>query len=150
MLASANEHTRRSIAMVRANPGHNPEDAHWAQVKHLTGFHSFMTAGADGAVDIYPHTAATPADDLRTSAEHESGHIVSIKAWRGNEGGPKWTPWREAMRKDGFSASSYAKTGVMDDFAEAWAMLMEVEGTVREKEVEILMPNRYKILKAFL
>ena len=54
------------------------------------------------------------------------------------------------MRKDGFSTSKYAKTGVADDFAEAWAQLMEVEGTEREKEIEILMPARYAILKTLL
>jgi hypothetical protein len=54
------------------------------------------------------------------------------------------------MRKDGFSTSKYAKTGVADDFAEAWAQLMEVEGSEREKEIEILMPARYAILKTLL
>jgi hypothetical protein len=38
MLASANEHTRRSISMVRANPGRNPEDRFWAGAKGMTGF----------------------------------------------------------------------------------------------------------------
>ncbi len=150
MLASANEHTRRSIAMVRANPGRNPEDRAWAGAKGMTGFRSFMTAGADGVVDIYPQTDASRMSELRAAAEHESGHVVSMRAWGNNPHGLKWAPWREAMRKDKFAASSYAKTGILDDFAEAWAMLMEVEGTAREKELEILMPNRYKVLKTLL
>jgi hypothetical protein len=150
MIASANSHTRRAIVRVRANPGRNPADAYWASTKNMANFRSFMTAGSDGVVDIYPQTGPTTGPTLRKSVEHESGHVVSMKAWGDNDHGPKWTPWREAMRKDGFSASKYARTGVADDFAEAWALLMEVEGTEREKEIEMLMPARYAILKTFL
>jgi hypothetical protein len=150
MIATANAHTRRAIVQVRANPGRNPQDAFWASTKGMAGFRSFMTAGSDGIVDIYPQTGPTAAGNLRTSVEHESGHVVSQKAWGDNTAGPKWAPWREAMRKDGFSTSKYAKTGVADDFAEAWALLMEVEGTEREKEIETLMPARYAILKTML
>jgi hypothetical protein len=150
MIATANAHTRRAIVRVRANPGRNPQDAYWASTKGMAGFRSFMTAGSDGIVDIYPQTGPTAGPDLRTSVEHESGHVVSQKAWGDNTWGPKWAPWREAMRKDGFSTSTYAKSGVADDFAEAWALLMEVEGTEREKEIETLMPARYAILKTLL
>jgi hypothetical protein len=150
MIATANSHTRRAIVQVRANPGRNPQDAFWASTKGMANFRSFMTAGSDGIVDIYPQTGPTAMPGLRKSVEHESGHVVSGKAWGDNTAGPKWAPWREAMRKDGFSASKYAKTGVADDFAEAWALLMEVEGTEREKEIETLMPARYAILKTFL
>jgi hypothetical protein len=150
MIATANAHTRRAIVQVRANPGRNPQDAFWASTKGMAGFRSFMTAGSDGIVDIYPQTGPTAGPDLRASVEHESGHVVSQKAWGDNTWGPKWAPWREAMRKDDFSTSKYAKTGVADDFAEAWALLMEVEGTEREKEIETLMPARYAILKTML
>ena len=149
-IATANSHTRRAIVQVRANPGRNPDDTYWANTKGMANFRSYMTSGSDGIVDIYPQTGPQPGPRIRSSVEHESGHIVSQKAWGDNDQGPKWAPWREAMRKDGFSTSKYAKTGIADDFAEAWAQLMEVEGTEREKEIEILMPARYAILKTLL
>ena len=147
MLASANERTRRSIVTVRGNPGRNPSDRSLGAARGLRGFRSYMTAGAEGIVDIYPQARAFGAADQRVGAEHESGHVVSMRAWGNSPHGPKWAPWREAMRKDGFASSAYAKTNILDDFAESWAMLMEVEGSARETEVEILMPARYKLMK---
>ena len=89
MIATANAHTRRAIVQVRANPGRNPQDAFWASTKGMANFRSFMTAGSDGIVDIYPQTGPTAVPGLRKSVEHESGHVVSQKAWGDNTAGPE-------------------------------------------------------------
>lgn len=148
-LATAQEATRKLVKEVHLNPGRNPDDKMWEKKKNMTGFRSFMTAGADGIVDMYPGTAAADGDKRRKSLEHESGHVASMKAWGGDENGPKWAPWRKAMKDDGFAASAYGKTGILDDFAEAWAMYMEAKGTPYEAELKTLMPARYAILTTF-
>jgi hypothetical protein len=148
-LATAPEATRKVVKEVHLNPGRNPDDKMWEQKKGMTGFRSFMTAGADGIVDMYPATAAVDGERRRKSLEHESGHVVSMKAWGGDENGPKWAPWRKAMKSDGFAASTYGKSGILDDFAEAWAMYMETKGQPTEAELKTLMPARYAILTTF-
>jgi hypothetical protein len=105
-----------------------------------------MTAGADGIVDIYPDTSPYNPTTGRTSIEHESGHTVSQQLWGTDTTNKKWKPWRDAMKRDGISASTYARSSADEDFAEHWALFMEVRHGPREEELRLLFPARWAIL----
>ena len=59
------------ITLIMLNPVVNPDDAHWAAEYHRPDFHSYMTAGAEGIVDIYPQTRAFGAADQRVVIGHD-------------------------------------------------------------------------------
>ena len=142
------EQVRRVIKEVHVNPGRNPSDAYWATQPGYAdpNFRSYMTAGADGIVDIYPSTSAHNAEVGRTSIAHESGHTVSQQLWGTNTSNNKWKPWRDAMKSDAMTPSTYAKSSADEDFAESWALFMEVRGKPREEEFRLLFPARWAIL----
>jgi hypothetical protein len=149
ILSRGPEQVRRMVKEVHVNPGRNPSDAYWASqpgYSNVANFRSYMTAGADGIVDIYPSTTPHNPDVARTSLAHESGHTVSQKLWGTNTGGPKWKPWRDAMKSDGISASTYARSSADEDFAEHWALFMETRHGPREEELRLLFPARWAIL----
>jgi hypothetical protein len=149
ILSRGPEQVRRMVKEVHVNPGRNPSDAYWATqpgYSRFANFRSYMTAGADGIVDIYPSTSPHNPDVARTSLAHESGHTVSQKLWGTNTSGPKWKPWRDAMKSDGISASTYAQSSADEDFAEHWALFMEVRHGPREEELRLLFPARWAIL----
>ena len=112
ILSRGPEQVRRMVKEVHVNPGRNPADAYWATqpgYSNVANFRSYMTAGADGIVDIYPSTTPHNADVGRKSLAHESGHTVSQKLWGTDTNDKKWKPWRDAMKSDGISASTYAQ-----------------------------------------
>ena len=149
ILSRGPEQVRRMVKEVHVNPGRNPADAYWATqpgYSNVANFRSYMTAGADGIVDIYPSTTPHNADVGRTSIAHESGHTVSQKLWGTDTTNKKWKPWRDAMKSDGISASTYARSSADEDFAEHWALFMEVRHGPREEELRILFPARWAIL----
>ena len=148
MLSRGPEQVRRMVKEVHVSPGRNPSDSYWATKPGYTdpNFRSFMTAGADGIVDIYPQTSKQGADFSRKSLAHESGHTVSQKLWGTDNSNKKWKPWRDAMKSDGISASTYARSSPDEDFAEHWALFMEVRRGPREEELRILFPARWAIM----
>jgi hypothetical protein len=149
ILSRGPEQVRRMVKEVHVNPGRNPSDAYWARqpgYSSVANFRSYMTAGADGIVDIYPSTSAHNAGTGRTSIAHESGHTVSQKLWGTNTSNTKWKPWRDAMASDAISASTYARSSPDEDFAESWALFMEVRHGPREEELRMLFPARWAIL----
>jgi hypothetical protein len=144
------EHLPRSvlaqIKTIRLNPKRNPWDAYWKKEKKQKTFQSFMTSGAAGNVEIYPGSPEDAAyRDI--SIAHETGHVVSQRAWGDNNWGKRWAPWRKAMKDDGISVSTYAKTDAYDDFAESWALWVTTRGTPREPEVRALIPHRVALME---
>jgi hypothetical protein len=148
MVSRGPEIVRRQVKEIHVNPGRNPDDAYWAKQPGYArrDFRSYMTAGAEGIVNIYPSSNPHSAERARTSLAHESGHTASQKLWGTNENGPKWKPWRDAMKSDGMLPSTYAKSSPDEDFAESWALFMEVRGKPREEEFRLLFPARWAIL----
>ena len=149
IISTGPEQVRRMIKEVHVNPGRNPSDTYWQSqpgYSNIANFRSYMTAGADGIVDIYPSTSPHNATTGRTSIAHESGHTVSQKLWGTNTNNKKWKPWRDAMKSDGLSASTYAQSSPDEDFAESWALFMEVRHGPREEELRLLFPARWAIL----
>lgn len=71
---------------------------------------------------------------------------MSQKLWGTNTSNKKWKPWRDAMASDGISASTYARSSPDEDFAESWALFMEVRHGPREEELRMLFPARWAIL----
>lgn len=152
-LAALPQASRDRINSVQVNPQRNPDDAYWEKEYGIPGFRSYMTAGADGNISIYP--GGFSQEVLDTTLIHETGHIISGQELSGNSvtdltGGTTWSDWEEAMKKDGFSASQYARSSPGEDFSETLALYMKVKGTPEEVEVRALMPARFKIIDDLL
>jgi hypothetical protein len=115
-----------------------------------------MSAGGDGGLTVWPTDQPQPRDFFTNRMLHEQGHMVSDAKWGGSTDDAGWGAWKKAMEKDVFAPSSYGKcapgsdhcTPVKDDFAETYALYMNVKGTSRDPEMRKLMPERFKILDA--
>lgn len=135
------------IKQVDIEPAFNPEVPHWKKVYHDPGHVSYMTAGADGIVNLYPSTTAVSPDVwMLGSFIHETGHIIGNKTFGSNSQGPKWKPWRTAMASDKLHPSDYAKKSPSEDFSEMLLLARMVKGKRRESEIRTLFPARMTIL----
>jgi hypothetical protein len=138
-----------SLALVKevvVNPGQNPDDAYWEKKYAMPGFRSYMTAGKEGIVNIYPTTSAQSQTILEMSMIHETGHVLSNSNWGDSLDDKRWQGWKDAVAKDGVVPSAYGKSSLKEDFAETLVIYMNVKGTPREAEMRALMPERFKII----
>jgi hypothetical protein len=140
----------QSLALVKTvsvNPDFNPADAHWAEVYHRPDFHSYMTAGSAGDVNIYPTTIPQGQAGMDVSMIHETGHVLSKRQFGENSTqGEKWKAWNDAAASDGMHPSQYARSSGDEDFAESLALYQQVKGTPQEAEQRKLFPGRFAIL----
>ncbi len=154
VLAEIPIQSRAAITRVDLHPKANPDDAIWqADPKYNpTGaaFVSHMTAGSDGIVDVFPSTANSSVIELETALIHETGHALSNKKWGDDTTKAKWNDWRAARTADGVSVSTYADSSDAEDFAESWVLFSTAYGTALEAEVRALIPNRVKLMDAFM
>lgn len=142
-LASLPAQSRERIERVDVNPQGNPDDAYWAEKYDMPGFRSYMTAGAEGVVSIYPSEGHAPGQDsLNGGLSHEVGHIVSGQ----DMDEPEWAAWETAMAGDGQSVSDYADSSRGEDFAETYTLYMSVVGTPQESAARAQYPERFEIL----
>jgi hypothetical protein len=142
---------RSVITRIMLNPVVNPKDAEWAVTYHRPDFHSYMTAGVDGVVTIYPDrtTNPLPNDDGRRSAMvHETGHTWSYKNWGTDTTKGKWAAWKTAMDADKTSVSGYANAAIVEDVAETIRVYVSTKGSPRAAEYNQIVPHRFTILKA--
>lgn len=146
--------SRDAIKRVDLHPVRNPDDAYWlAQPEYAQGgkdFVSHMTAGSDGTVDVFPSTANASMLEIETTMLHESGHVVSNKAWGDDNKDAKWDPWRQAMKADGLKLSKYATSSESEDFAEAWVLFAPAYLSARRREVKALIPNRFALMEGLV
>lgn len=148
-LAALPKSSLKLVKRVDIEPAGNPDDAHWARVYRRPGFRSYMTAGKDGVVTIYPTAAPMTQDYLEGTMIHETGHTLSGQKW-GEESSRKWKPWKDAMKSDVVVPSQYAKSSPGEDFAETLVVYFQTKGTPQEQEIRILMPARVKIIEELL
>ena len=147
-LAALPAGTRAVITRVDVDPKANPADAFWAKQYGDPNFTSYMTAGSEGIVRIYPQTTKQSQDYLDGTLHHESGHTLSQKAWGESYDDKRWTPWKDAITKDPGLASAYAKNAPGEDFAETYQLYHQVKGTPQEAVERKRMPERFKIIDA--
>jgi hypothetical protein len=141
---------RSVIKEIMLNPVTNPDDPHWAAVYHQPHFHSYMTAGADGIVTIYPDKTSNPLPDKnaqRSAMTHETGHTWSFKHWGTDETKGKWLDWKHAMQADKTSVSGYATSAIAEDVAETIRVYVSTKHTPRHEEYQRIVPHRFAILK---
>jgi hypothetical protein len=148
-LAALPKSSLKLVKRVDIEPAQNPDDAHWARVYRRPGFRSYMTAGKDGVVNIYPTLTPMSQDYLEGTMVHETGHTLSGQKW-GEESSRKWKPWKDAMKSDVVVPSKYAKSSPGEDFAETLVVYFQTKGTPQEQEIRILMPARIKIIEDLL
>lgn len=146
-LAALPEANRALVNEVRVDPKRNPQDEYWAKQYNSPDFRSYMTAGADGKITVYPSSGDTTADQsvVDSSFIHETGHTLSGQQFGGDDD-KRWDDWESAMASDGLSASGYAKNSKGEDFAESLVLYQTVRGTPQEAEIRALMPERFAIL----
>jgi hypothetical protein len=145
-LAALPAASRAVVNQVSVDPAQNPDDAYWARQYGDPNFRSYMTAGADGNVTIYPTLGGSPSQDgLDGSLIHETGHTLSMRAW-GGESDKRWDAWRTASQNDGIRPSSYAASSPGEDFSETLVLYNRVRGTPQEAEFRAMMPERFRIL----
>lgn len=146
-IASLPPESRALVKTVTVNPVANPQDAYWAKAYDMPGFVSWMTCGAKGGVSIYPLNYAEPVDESVNSLTHETGHAWSMAAWGGDDSGPKWAAWNQAISEDGpITPSQYAESSPEEDVAESTALYLNSRGTPAFDEYRQLFPNRFAIL----
>jgi hypothetical protein len=137
----------KEILRVDVEPGPNPQDPHWKKVYKDANFHSYMTAGADRVVRVFPSSGAVPSETwMEGSFIHETGHIVSERAFGRGSTGPKWKPWKDAMKSDVIHPSDYAKKSPAEDFSEMVQLFQMEKGRRREQEIRKMFPARVAIL----
>jgi hypothetical protein len=161
-LASLPKASIDKVKSVLVDGKQNPDDAYWAKEYNTPGFRSYMTAGADGNISIYPQTGKQSQESIDASLIHETGHTLSKQkmgedggsfignVWRSITGQQKWSEWDAAAKKDGVYASQYAKNSRDEDFAETLTLYMKVKGTPQEAEIRAIMPERFKFLDTML
>lgn len=145
-LAAVPKRYRDEIKEVTLEPNVDPENA-------------YMRSSSAGRVYMYPGAGDRPSEDFMASAViHETGHTVSGKAWTDDVNNAKWDGWKEAMKKDGLSASKYAHTTpgaaktagggapYADDYADTLLLYARVKGTPEEAKMRALFPERFRIL----
>ncbi len=141
---------RAVIKIVMLNPVTNPSDPDWAVKYKRPNFHSYMTAGADGIVTIYPDKSANPlpgAVSMRNAMIHETGHTWSKKLWGEDTTKGKWQDWQKAMDDDKVSVSGYATSAISEDVAETVRVYQVTKGKPAFQEYEKIVPHRFKMLQ---
>lgn len=124
----------------------NPSDAYWQNVYGEPGFTSYMTADTPNrTINVYP-SPSHYQNTLASSFAHEIGHFESQGRWGYNSNDTNWEPWRDAIDADTTGVSRYASQNPQEDFAETYAVYLDVLGTPREAELRALMPERFAIL----
>ncbi|MET0329631.1 MAG: hypothetical protein ABW163_12810 [Luteimonas sp.] len=143
-LASMPAEARNEIERIDVNADRNPEDAHWEVEYNSPGFRSYMTAGAEGVVSIYPMPPedAQTQDWLNGSLLHEVGHIVSLRDFSDED----WANWSTAAASDGDVVSDYATNSPLEDFAETYKLYLSVIGTADEAAARERFPARFDFL----
>jgi hypothetical protein len=141
---------RALVKQVNVEAQPNPYDAHWAQVYGDPEFRSYMTAGSQGIVSIYPSATKQSQAFMNQAFIHETGHVLSGRHMGDSPSNPRWEPYKAAIASDGFVPSEYARNAPTEDFAEALMVYQKVRGTPLEAEVRALMPARFKFMDELL
>ncbi|MFN7145962.1 MAG: hypothetical protein ACK4YP_19450, partial [Myxococcota bacterium] len=139
---------RKVLKTVQINPGANPQDAHWAREYGQPNFRSYMTAGANGIVDVYPDStpSTAPQSTVTGVMQHETGHVWSLRTWGNDTTKGTWTAWKAAMDSDGLAVSSYATNDIVEDVAETIQAYSSTKGAPAHEEYRRMLPARFTLL----
>ncbi|RKG63094.1 hypothetical protein D7W79_40625 [Corallococcus exercitus] len=149
-LAALPKSSRALVKEVLVEGKPNPDDAYWAKEYNDPNFSSYMTAGADGVINVYPSKPKQSQDYLDGTMIHETGHTLSMKTWGSDDSDKRWDGWKAAVKSDGIVPSKYAKASVGEDFGETLQLYQQVKGTSQEAEVRAMMPERFKIIDSLI
>jgi hypothetical protein len=128
-----------------------------------SGANSYMTAGADGSVRLFPQEGTPPIEFFSSTLVHETGHILTHRAWgaptsyvdgagqtRFRYEGAEWDRYAAAAQEDGVLPSGYSRTDIGEDAAETARIYAMVRGTPFEAEVRAIYANRFELLDELL
>lgn len=146
-IASLPKEARRQIKSVGLEPHRDPDDKDNAKTSGDPDFRAFMAAGESGVVHIFPTPSSHDHTEIANSMTHETGHVISRKTWGTDSAKDKgWAPYRDAIAADGPPPSKYGGFTTGEDFAETWALYMEVKGTPLETEARKTFPARFAVI----
>jgi peptidoglycan hydrolase-like protein with peptidoglycan-binding domain len=153
-LAGLPQKNLEQVKRVVVDSSPNPADSYWQRTFGDPTHVSYMTAGANGTVDVYPSPQGRDQNGFDYALAHETGHIASERAFGRYDPGdpsrsPSWDAWRGAMSRDGYSPSRYAKNTPAEDFAESAALYRASKGDATSAaELRKIFPERFKMLDA--
>lgn len=152
------EELRNGVDRIVIEPDANPADELYA-----SGARSYMTAGAQGTIRVYPTETPQPFDVLASSVSHEVGHVLSHRAWGVPDTetrpdgridfiyeGPAWDRYREAAEADGVLPSGYADVDIGEDLAETLKLYTSVQGTPFEATLRDVFAHRFALIEELL
>jgi hypothetical protein len=138
---------------VRLSPVPNPEDSMWAKLYKEKDFTSYMNAGPDGVITVFPWKPERSTDysarGLGADMMHELGHVSSNGKWGPGRGAGRqreWTQWQDAMKADGVQVSVYARASIEEDLAETDALRKLANSGPYSAELRALLPHRMAML----
>lgn len=148
-LAAMPAANRALVNEVHVNDQRSPDDAEWARRFGNTDHRAYMSAGADGTLNIFPTAGAVSDSSMTTAMVHETGHFLAARIF-GGDGDPRWEAWKRAMEADGMTTTRYGRNSPNEDFAEMMAFYVQVRGTPQEAELRRLYPARFAVLDEYL
>lgn len=157
-LRSMPEANRAGVDRIVLEPGPDPSNGTYA-----SGAASYMTAGADGSVRIYPTEQPASFEALTSSMVHETAHVLTHREWgsptrvpngdgtfRFEYNSEAWNRYRAAAEADGVLPSGYGAVDIGEDAAEMMRLYSMVQNTPYEAEIRALYTNRFELLDELL
>ena len=151
-LAALPDWSLNAVKRVLVHPRASPSDAHWSKVYQTPGFRTYMDAGADGNINIYPSDTRHSQTTLDANLIHETAHIKTDQLWGGDKDDleiqPEWLEWKDATKQDPFSPSGYATKSLREDVSETLQLYETFkDDPVVMDEMEAMMPNRMNLIR---
>jgi WXG100 family type VII secretion target len=145
------EGIREHIKRIQVEPIRNPLDPTYAIRFKDPNFRTYMDAGPQGIIRVFPSAVPFGQAFLDTSLLHESGHIVSKRMWGTDPSRSRgWAEWEAAAKRDVFGVSVYGNKDIQEDFSEALVQYNIYKGTQHEGAARARWGNRFRILDSIL
>lgn len=135
---------------VMIEPEANPDDEYWRNTYGNPYFHSYMVAGIDGIVHVFPTPLPEIQDTTDACMAHEMGHVLSMKFWSEQLDHPGWKNYVKAAKSDRIRPSNYAKQSPHEDFAETFRLYVLYERLEKYHNLQHLFPARFEIISNLL
>lgn len=134
------------LEAVMIEPSSNPDDEYWRHKYRDPYFHSYMVAGIDGIVHVFPTPIPEIQDTTDACLAHEMGHVLSLKFWSEQLDHPGWKNYIKATKSDRIRPSNYARQSPHEDFAETFRLYVLYDRLEKYKNLQHLFPARFDII----
>ncbi len=140
----------RLLSAVMIEPMQNPDDEYWKNQFRNPYFHSYMVAGIDGIVHVFPTPLPEVQDTTDSCLAHEMGHVLSLRFWSEQLDHPGWKNYVKAVKSDRIRPSNYSRQSPHEDFAETFRLYVLYHRLAQYKYLEKIFPARFEIISNLL